>query len=35
MDDEVTTDPAVVKLCASAFEATWDRAIPHEDYRPN
>ncbi|MFI9326403.1 DUF6879 family protein [Kitasatospora sp. NPDC052868] len=35
MDDEVTTDPAVVRLCASAFEATWDRAIPHEDYRPN
>jgi hypothetical protein len=31
---ETTTDPAVVKLCASAFEAVWERAIPHEDYRP-
>jgi hypothetical protein len=25
---------AVVKLCASAFEATWERATPHDDYRP-
>lgn len=33
-DDEVSTDPAVVRLCASAFEAVWARAIPHEDYRP-
>ncbi len=31
---EMTTDPDVIKLCASAFEAVWDRAIPHEDYRP-
>ncbi|MHA6759823.1 DUF6879 family protein [Streptacidiphilus sp. PAMC 29251] len=32
--EEVTRDAAVVKLCASAFEAVWDRAVPHEDYRP-
>jgi hypothetical protein len=32
---ETTTDPAVVKLCASAFEAVWERATPHEDYRPD
>ena len=31
---ETTTDPSVVKLCASAFEAVWDRATPHEDYSP-
>jgi len=31
---ETTTDPAVAQLCASAFEAVWERAIPHEDYRP-
>jgi hypothetical protein len=31
---ELTTDPAVVKLCASAFETVWERATPHEDYRP-
>ncbi|MEU6060569.1 DUF6879 family protein [Streptomyces sp. NPDC047097] len=27
-----TDDPAVAKLCASAFEAVWDRAVPHEKY---
>lgn len=26
-------DPAIVKRCASAFEAVWDRAVPHEEYR--
>jgi hypothetical protein len=31
---EQSTDPATVKLCASAFEAVWERAIPHADYRP-
>ncbi len=27
-------DPAVIKLCAAAFEAVWERAIDHENYRP-
>ncbi|WP_433326350.1 DUF6879 family protein [Spirillospora sp. CA-294931] len=31
---ELATDPAVVKHCARAFEAVWDRAIPHDEYRP-
>lgn len=31
---EVLTDPAVIKLCGTAFEAVWERAIPHEDYHP-
>jgi hypothetical protein len=31
---ETTADPDVVKLCASSFEAVWERAIPHEDYKP-
>jgi hypothetical protein len=31
---ELVTDPAIVKLCATAFEAVWERAIPHEDYHP-
>jgi hypothetical protein len=30
---ELVTDPAVVRLCASAFAAVWDRAVPHEHYR--
>ncbi|QFG21396.1 DUF6879 family protein [Actinomadura sp. WMMB 499] len=24
----------IVNLCADAFEAVWDRATPHEEYRP-
>ncbi|MFI5532007.1 DUF6879 family protein [Kitasatospora sp. NPDC051853] len=31
---EYLTDPALAKLCGAAFEAVWDRAVPHEDYRP-
>jgi hypothetical protein len=34
LDHELITDPAVVRLCADAFEAVWDRGIPHEAYRP-
>ncbi|RFU83622.1 hypothetical protein DY218_27330 [Streptomyces triticagri] len=29
---EVRTEPYVVDLAASAFEAVWDRGIPHEKY---
>ncbi|RIQ11895.1 hypothetical protein DY240_27925 [Jiangella rhizosphaerae] len=32
--DEVSTDADLAKLCASAFEAVWERAIPHEEYHP-
>ncbi|MFD7829874.1 DUF6879 family protein, partial [Kitasatospora sp. NPDC059803] len=28
----LTDDPAVAKLCAVAFEAVWERGIPHEKY---
>lgn len=34
LDDELCDDLAVVKTCAKAFEAIWDRAIPHSEYRP-
>lgn len=34
LEDELTEDPAIVRLCASAFEAVWERAIDHEKYRP-
>lgn len=30
---EVSEDPAATKLCADAFEAVWERAIPHDDYK--
>lgn len=29
---EYSEDPAVVKLCTSAFEAVWERGIPHEKF---
>jgi uncharacterized protein DUF6879 len=29
----LSIDPAVVQLCSSAFEAVWERAIPHDEYR--
>lgn len=32
---ELRDEPAVVRLCASAFEAVWDRAVPHGEYRPS
>ncbi|WP_174720293.1 DUF6879 family protein [Streptomyces spongiicola] len=31
---EYADDPERVKLCAGAFEAAWQRAVPHEEYRP-
>jgi N-acetylmuramoyl-L-alanine amidase CwlA len=30
---EVTSDPVVAKLCATAFEAVWERGTDHEDFR--
>ena len=34
LEDEVTADPAVAEMCARAFEAVWERAVPHAGYRP-
>lgn len=33
LGDEVDDRPAVAKLCSSAFEAVWERAIPHDRYK--
>ncbi|MFJ5227609.1 DUF6879 family protein [Streptomyces sp. NPDC088400] len=33
-DEERTIDPSVVQLCSAAFESVWERATPHEEYRP-
>jgi hypothetical protein len=30
--NDVTTDPAVVKFCVSAFEAAWERGIDHDEF---
>jgi hypothetical protein len=35
VEDELSQDPAIVRLCATAFEAVWERAIPHAEYRPS
>jgi hypothetical protein len=34
VEDELSDDPSIVGLCARAFEAAWERAIPHDLYRP-
>ncbi|MGW0502185.1 DUF6879 family protein [Micromonospora sp. NPDC003241] len=34
VDRVVSTDPADLRLCRSAFEAVWQLAIPHRDYQP-
>lgn len=34
VQDELVTDPAVIRMCAAAFEAVWERAVPHAAYRP-
>ncbi|MFD3809153.1 DUF6879 family protein [Streptomyces sp. NPDC058619] len=31
---EMSEDPAAAALCASAFTAVWERAVPYEDYKP-
>ena len=29
---ELRTEPGIVKQCSDAFEAVWERAIPHDEY---
>ncbi|MEU9018629.1 DUF6879 family protein [Actinomadura sp. NPDC048394] len=31
---ELTDDQALVEQCGRAFDAVWERATPHKDYRP-
>ena len=33
MEVELTDDPAVAKLCESAFEAVWARATHHAEFQ--
>jgi hypothetical protein len=33
-DQEITEAHSTVKLCSTAFEAVWKRAIDHQDYQP-
>ncbi len=34
LEDELVSDTAVVRMCSAAFEAVWERSIPHAEYRP-
>jgi hypothetical protein len=34
VDKLVSTDPADIRLCRSAFEAAWKLSIPHSEYKP-
>ncbi|MGW4907367.1 DUF6879 family protein [Streptomyces sp. NPDC004270] len=34
VDREWRVEPAVVELVTSAFETVWERATPHEEYKP-
>jgi hypothetical protein len=33
VEDEMCSAPAVIALCSAAFEAVWERAVPHDGYR--
>ncbi|MFJ5303770.1 DUF6879 family protein [Streptomyces sp. NPDC088350] len=32
VDDELLDDPELIRVCATAFERIWERAIPHDQY---
>jgi hypothetical protein len=34
LEDELSTEPALIALCRSAFDAAWERAVDHEVYQP-
>ena len=34
LDTRLCDDTAIIKQCAAAFEAVWERAIPHQEYQP-
>ncbi|WP_433144954.1 DUF6879 family protein [Actinomadura nitritigenes] len=33
LEDELTDDQAAVKLCQTSFDAVWERAVEHREYR--
>jgi hypothetical protein len=35
VDQVITTEPAAIELCRSAFEAVWELSIPNRDYQPD
>ena len=33
LDTRLSDDPAIVKQCATAFDAVWERAVPHRNHQ--
>ena len=33
IDPDMCENPVVIRMCSAAFEAVWERAVPHADYR--
>ncbi|MEU0692148.1 DUF6879 family protein [Streptomyces uncialis] len=33
IEDEFSSEPALLKVLATAFEAAWERGVPHDDYQ--
>jgi hypothetical protein len=33
VEDELSSDPALISRVMTAFEAVWERAVPHADYQ--
>lgn len=33
VEDELCADPGIIAMCAAAFDAVWEHAIPHANYR--
>jgi len=31
---ELTDNPVTVRPCAEAFDQVWERAVPHDEYKP-
>jgi hypothetical protein len=34
LEHELTNDPSLLRTCQTAFEAAWDIAVPHHEYKP-
>jgi hypothetical protein len=34
LSHEMADDPEAVSACTAAFEQVWERAVPHDHYRP-
>nr|WP_324603597.1 DUF6879 family protein [Streptomyces sp. SPB074] len=33
LGEEITDEPGAAALCRDAFDAVWERAVPHDEYK--